>query len=254
MASTVTSETMVFGYLHEEGSRVPRMNAFATMLSADPSSVIVPCRIKRIRLESATNTVRAGIFRGMLVDPAFGEAAMDYMDSVTGDAILAGMVDTIFVDRTNWNLVGDCCAVEAYRRLVLPFIENTENPIGLVYDDDWASRVALAALKDRMTFITRKCPSPEASKAIDPGCRVEYMENGENPVVFDLVSNPGQLTYEQPENQFVVNLTKHYRGNVTPTQFEAWRLAVAMCKVLRLPPDIFLIETAEKFQKMIPSV
>lgn len=248
----MTSETDVFGYLLEEGTRVPRVNAFSTMLSADPSSVIVPCRVKRIRLESATNTVRTGIFRGMMVDPALGEPVMDYMDSVTKDAILAGMVDTVFVDRSNWNLVGDCCAVDAYRKLVLPFIENTENPVGIIYGDDWTSLVALAALQGKMTFITRKCLPPD-DPGIDPGCRVEYMGDDVQPLVFDLVSNPDKVDYEQPENQFVISLTKGNVGNVTPTQFEAWRLAVAMCRIRRLPGS-FLASTAEKFQKMFSAL
>lgn len=233
----VNSETSVFGYLMLESFSSDRVSLYSRFLEADPGSTIVPFRVKLSRLESAINTVRTGMVRGMCIDPALYESVSELVDAVTADALAATVIDTVYVDPVKGVLVGDCAAAVAYRALVSDYLDSVENPMALMYGCTWETRVAIVAMRGKLAFATVAGEIDSYSETIDAGCRVEYMTDNLRPEPFDLVSNPNR-GYKPADGQFVVDIDSNCDGNVSTADFEARRLAVSVRRFMNLPESL----------------
>lgn len=245
MSSSITSDTDVFGYLLPDGTGTSRVNLYASMLEADPSAVLVPMNTRLSCLDSALHTVRTGLVRGMLIDPAFYSDASELVDSLTGPAIAAGIVDTVFLDRMTGKMVGDCAAVKAYSS-VASGIASVEDPVVLLYGNGWDTRVAMAALSGTVTLMCVAAERDPVLDSIPTGCVVEYCGEDREPDPFDLVSSPPE-GFSGRDGQLVIGIADSRRSMVA---FEAMRLAESVGKIRGLPGGMAGM-TAEQYKKIL---
>lgn len=244
----ITSDTSVFGYLMPAGTSTKLVNLYSRFIDADPSATVVPLATRKECLESAVHNVRTGLIQGMLVDKALYSDISSLVDAVTKEAIVSGVIDTIFADPHTGALVGDCVAVKAITAMT-SYIETIKDPLVMLYCDCWETRVVMTALSGRVTMMEVVADPSEAMDSIPTGCVVEYTGNEpSDSEPFDLVVNPPE-PFEPAENQhklaFTVDQPPLSGQAVT---FEALRLAYSIGKFRSLSEQICL-EAAKTYEK-----
>jgi len=230
----VSIETDTFGYLVPEQERNGRLTLYGEFLGSDPSVAIVPVRVSPLYLETAVHAVRAGIFKGLVVDPAYYGTVGQLMDVLRRPADETGVVDFVYQDSNTGALVGDCIAVEAFRSLVNDVLMSTKDAMAIVMGNGWETRVAMKAMRGLLTFMTIVGASTEQTENLDAGCRVEYMGEGYDSSPFDLAVNFGD-GYEKPAGQTTVNMVSGMDADICPVHFEAMRLAMSVTVGRGLP-------------------
>lgn len=253
----VTADTSVFGYLMPDWAPSQLVTLYSAFVSADPSGIVVPLVARQKCLESAVHNVRTGLIHGLFVDRSLCMVISDLVDAVTKEAQISGVIDTIYTDRKTGSLVGDCAAVKAVSALT-EHLESIDDPLVLMYRDDWETRVAMTALSGKVTMMEIVAMESEELDAIPTGCVVEYAGHDDkfSTEPYDLVVNP-PVSFVPAEGQHVLHMSDgnnvRFMAYGEAVRFEAMRAAYSV-GLFRGLPEKLCREAAERYEKNLHTV